>query len=125
MNTIVDRIKKLADKQHMSIAELERKLGFSNGQIRRWGSATPGVDKVEKVADFFNVSIPYLLGKETYAEMEFSRLKKREAPDKHEQETLVLFRKETADMTDEEKERFNNALSGLFQTARNLIKDDE
>ncbi|HDR3342188.1 TPA: hypothetical protein QCN85_006051 [Bacillus anthracis] len=41
-----------------------------------------------------------------------------------EQQALVMFRKETANMTDMEKERFNNALSGLMQTARSLIEDD-
>lgn len=44
--------------------------------------------------------------------------------DTQELETLVLFRKETEGMSDNEKERFNKALSGLMQSARNLIKDD-
>lgn len=43
---------------------------------------------------------------------------------KIEEQALVMFRKETANMTDMEKERFNNALSGLMQTARSLIEDD-
>ena len=45
------------------MAELERKLDFSNGSLRKWGSSMPSGDKIEKVADYFNVSTDYLLGR--------------------------------------------------------------
>lgn len=62
--TIVERIQKLMTEKHVSsIAELERKAGLPNGQIRRWDSSTPGIDKVAKVADYFNVSLDYLMGR--------------------------------------------------------------
>ncbi|OMC87426.1 hypothetical protein BK128_08340 [Viridibacillus sp. FSL H7-0596] len=61
--TIVERIEELVKRNHLSIAELERKAGLPNGQIRRWSTSNPGIDKVEKVADFFNVSVDYLLGR--------------------------------------------------------------
>lgn len=41
-----------------------------------------------------------------------------------EEQTLVMFRKETEDMSDDEKERFNKALSRMMKTARDLVKDD-
>lgn len=61
--TVVDIIKKLCGEQKITIAELERRIQLSNGQIRKWANQTPGVDKVQKVADYFNVSIDYLLGR--------------------------------------------------------------
>ncbi|OQV47765.1 helix-turn-helix domain-containing protein [Bacillus velezensis] len=61
--TIVERIKKLAKDKKISLAELERTTKLSNGTIRRWDEKTPGIDKVQKVADFFNVSVDYLLGR--------------------------------------------------------------
>ncbi|MED2764861.1 helix-turn-helix transcriptional regulator [Bacillus thuringiensis] len=61
--TVVDRIKKLCNEQKITIAELERRIQLSNGQIRKWANQTPGVDKVQKVADYFNVSLDYLLGR--------------------------------------------------------------
>ncbi|XLP25131.1 helix-turn-helix domain-containing protein [Bacillus toyonensis] len=69
--TIVDRIKRLCSEQKITIAELERRIQLSNGQIRKWANQTPGVDKVQKVADYFNVSLDYLLGrtKEKYWEL--------------------------------------------------------
>ena len=62
-NVLYDRIKELADKQNLSIRRLEEKLGFGNGVINRWRKTTPGVDKIEAVANFFGVTTDYLLGR--------------------------------------------------------------
>lgn len=59
---IVERIKKLCSNQKITIAELERRIQLSNGQIRKWSNQTPGIDKVQKVANYFGVSIDYLIG---------------------------------------------------------------
>ncbi|WP_088815674.1 MULTISPECIES: helix-turn-helix domain-containing protein [Listeria] len=60
MNTF-ERIKQLCEQQKISISELERKLNFGNGIIRKWEKAAPNSDKLQKVADYFNVSTDYLL----------------------------------------------------------------
>jgi len=60
---IVDRVKVLAAEKKITLAELERKLNFANSSIRRWDERTPGVDKIQKVADYFDVSADYLLGR--------------------------------------------------------------
>lgn len=46
-----------------SIAELERKLDISNGTISKWDKSKPGTQHLIKVADYFNVSTDYLLGR--------------------------------------------------------------
>lgn len=61
--TIYDRIKELASAKHVSVAELERHLGFSNGSLYKWSKTSPSIDKVKTVADYFNVSTDYLLGR--------------------------------------------------------------
>lgn len=61
--SLLDRIKLLASTHQLSLAELERKLNFSNGSLRKLDSSTPSGDKIEKVADYFNVSTDYLLGR--------------------------------------------------------------
>ncbi|MEC1177663.1 helix-turn-helix transcriptional regulator [Metasolibacillus meyeri] len=61
--SLVEKIKVLCKEQKISIAELERKTGISNGQIRKWDVSTPGTDKVAIVADYFDVSVDYLLGR--------------------------------------------------------------
>ncbi|MGM0238382.1 helix-turn-helix domain-containing protein [Enterococcus sp. AZ103] len=60
---LYEKIKELADGQKISIRRLEELLGYGNGTIRRWEKQTPGVDKIQKVADYFGVSIDYLLGR--------------------------------------------------------------
>lgn len=61
--SLVERIKELSANKKITIAELERNIGISNGQIRKWDASTPGIDKLELVADYFNVSVDYLLGR--------------------------------------------------------------
>jgi transcriptional regulator with XRE-family HTH domain len=61
--TIVNTIKTLCDDNNISIGDLERKLEFSQGLISRWDKNSPSIDKMVSVADFFQVSIDYLLGR--------------------------------------------------------------
>ena len=63
---ILDRVKKLCAENSISVGDLEKELEFSNGSIYKWIKTTPGADKVEKVADYFNVSVDYLLGKTAF-----------------------------------------------------------
>ncbi|WDC81729.1 helix-turn-helix transcriptional regulator [Ligilactobacillus ruminis] len=68
-----DNIKDLAAQKKISVAELERTLGFGNGSISKWNKQSPSADKLKKVADYFGVTIDYLLGrpdrKETNVEL--------------------------------------------------------
>lgn len=62
MNTY-EIIKTLANGRKMTVAELERKLGLSNGSVSKWAKSTPNSKYLEKVADYFDVSVDYLLGR--------------------------------------------------------------
>ena len=59
---ILDRVKFLTTQHHMTIAELERKLDFSQGSISRWNKQSPSSQRLQKVAEYFDVSTDYLLG---------------------------------------------------------------
>ena len=61
---ILERIKSLCASKGIGINELESLLGFSKSSMYRWNDSVPGADKLSKVADYFNVSTDYLLGKE-------------------------------------------------------------
>ena len=62
--SLLMRIRELAEEKGISIRKLERELGFSNKSIPQWDDHMPSIDKVEKVADYFGVTVDYLLGKE-------------------------------------------------------------
>lgn len=63
MTSLKDRIKQLASDHAMSIAELERKLNFANGSISKWDKQSPSMDRITVVADYFNVTTDYLIGR--------------------------------------------------------------
>ncbi|MGG0891655.1 helix-turn-helix transcriptional regulator [Cytobacillus horneckiae] len=58
---LVENIKSLCDIIGMSIPKLEKELGFGRGSIYNWEKSSPSIDKIEKVASYFNVSINRIL----------------------------------------------------------------
>ena len=64
--TLVDKIRTLARQRDMSLPQLEQELGLGNGTISRWRNSSPNTEKLQKIADYFNVSMDYLLGREKY-----------------------------------------------------------
>ncbi|MEK4148963.1 helix-turn-helix transcriptional regulator [Robertmurraya sp. FSL W8-0741] len=61
--TTFTRIKKLCNERKISINELENALGYSKNTLYRLKTQTPGADKLQKIADYFNTSTDYLLGR--------------------------------------------------------------
>jgi len=45
----------------ISIAKLEKETGLGNGTVGRWEKSSPSVENVKKVADYFKVSVDYLI----------------------------------------------------------------
>lgn len=64
--TLVDKIRTLARQRDMSLPQLEVELGLGNGTISRWRNSSPNTEKLQKIADYFNVSMDYLLGRESF-----------------------------------------------------------
>ena len=58
-----DRIKELADKQKISLNILEEKLGYSTNYLYSLKKGNPKSDRLQEIADYFNVSTDYLLGR--------------------------------------------------------------
>ena len=63
--TSYERIESLRKSKGLSQGKLEKQLVFSNGSISKWKNSTPKVERLQKLADFFGVSVEYLMtGKE-------------------------------------------------------------
>ncbi|WP_339101894.1 helix-turn-helix transcriptional regulator [Candidatus Enterococcus clewellii] len=58
-----NRILQLAKEHDTTIATIEKICGFGNGTIGRWKNSMPSIEKIIKVADFFNVGIDTLIGR--------------------------------------------------------------
>ena len=61
--SIKSRIQDLAAQHHETLAELERKLGMGNGTITRWDKRSPSSEKLAAVANHYNVTTDYILGR--------------------------------------------------------------
>lgn len=61
--TTLDRVKVLCKNRGITVKRLEEELDIPNNTIYQWKRIAPSLDKIQKVADFFNVSIDYLLGR--------------------------------------------------------------
>ena len=58
-----EKIKELSDKKGISINRLEEQLGFSRNTIYNMKTKKPNAERVAAIADYFNVSTDYLLGR--------------------------------------------------------------
>lgn len=59
--TVYERIENLRNSRKISQGKLEKELGFSNGSISKWKNSMPNPDRLQKIADYFNVSMEYLM----------------------------------------------------------------
>lgn len=57
---MVDRIRSLCAGRGMSLAALEKELGFANGSLAKTDEKTQS-GRIKAIADFFGVSMEYIL----------------------------------------------------------------
>lgn len=62
-NLLINNIRDLCKKNHVSISKLEADLFLSPGLISRWNKNMPSLDKIADIADYFGVSIDELAGR--------------------------------------------------------------
>lgn len=68
--SVYERIEELRKSKKISQGKLEKELGFSNGSISKWKSSMPTPERLKKLADYFCVSVEYLMtGEKTKTEM--------------------------------------------------------
>ncbi|EFZ35169.1 helix-turn-helix domain-containing protein [Ligilactobacillus ruminis] len=60
---MLDRIQELARKRNKNLKEVSRELGFSENYLYTLKTQAPSSDKLIKLANYFDVSTDYLLGR--------------------------------------------------------------
>lgn len=63
MFSTFDRIKDLAKQKGISLNALEKKLGYSRNTLYSMKDKKPNAERVSEIADYFQVSTDYLLGR--------------------------------------------------------------
>lgn len=76
-----DRIKALCKQKGVTITGTEKELGFARGSLCKVDTNKPSMDRVNKLADYFGVSVEYLMTGETPAEKKEVTLTKHDERD--------------------------------------------
>ena len=72
----IEKIRHLCAERGISIYGLEVATGIGRNNIRRWEEYNPSVDKVKAVADYFGVTVDYLLNEDAEPEEKDELLEK-------------------------------------------------
>jgi transcriptional regulator with XRE-family HTH domain len=130
--TAFDRVKKLCDEQKISIVELEERLQFGRNSLYGWKKKTPNGANLVKVAEYFDVSVDYLLGR-TDKKRYYDLTQKDERDIQKELEKMIeglsansgyaAFDGETLDdMDEEDRDLLKASLENSLRLAKRLAK---
>lgn len=59
--SLLENIQYLCEEHKTSVPKLENALGFGKGAIYKWEKSSPTTDKLQKVANYFKVSLDFLM----------------------------------------------------------------
>ncbi|HFI0736413.1 TPA: helix-turn-helix domain-containing protein [Streptococcus suis] len=63
MFSTFEKIKELAKKQGKSLGAVEEDLGYGRNTLYKIKNSTPNAERIAEIANYFNVSTDYLLGR--------------------------------------------------------------
>lgn len=67
---VYERIKVLAKERHITMRDLVNELGLAEDTVYAWKrDKIPTLPAITKIADYFNVSIDYLVGRTNHREI--------------------------------------------------------
>lgn len=106
-----ERIKKLRIEKKMTQQELGSKFGLTSTGVSYWesGKAIPNMEMMNKLSDFFGVTIDYLIGKNELDEND---------------EGMILFRK-AEKVNESDKQKMYNIINSTIDAFLNNNNDDD
>lgn len=113
--SLTNRIKELADQKKVTFAEIERKVGISNGQIRRWDTSSPKIENIQKVADYFDVSTDYLLGRSSNISIDGTVQEENLS-------SQIMFRMNTEGLSEDEVDELKDEVDRFLRFRRSEIE---
>lgn len=113
--TVFDRIKQLADKKGVSVSRVATDLGFSENLFYQWKKASPKSDRLEKVADYFGVSLDYLMGRTDNPVSSNS-------PDEYD-DLVMMFRKNEMEIPEERRDEYRHEVEKLMEFVKFTMKN--
>lgn len=114
--TAFDILKKLCDEQGISVNTLEENIGLGKNTLYSWKKNTPKGSNLIRVADYFDVSTDYLLGR-TNEKRHFDR----NVSENNSDPDIRTLQRAANKMTPEERKRAITILGAAFDD----LFDDE
>ncbi|WP_278851603.1 helix-turn-helix domain-containing protein [Ligilactobacillus aviarius] len=118
--TTFERIKKLAKNRGVTLQKVANELGFGESTLYKWKKQAPNGEYLAKVADYFHVSVDYLLGREDEKSTSDQKDLKKFLDDN----LNYGMTYDGQNLTDEEKERLKIALTQVFYKYKDKFKKD-
>ncbi|MFM0760831.1 helix-turn-helix transcriptional regulator [Streptococcus suis] len=122
MFSTFEKIKELAKKQGKSLGAVEEDLGYGRNTLYKIKNSTPNAERIAEIANYFNVSTDYLLGRTDNPRIAGDE--KSGNLDTAETQLVAAFRNQTHNMTEEDKIRFNKAIESMMVTAKTIMDDE-
>lgn len=123
---LFERVKELSKKRDKNLKEVAIELGFSENAFYKWKTQSPKAETLQKVADYFDVSVDYLLGRTDdphFVPSEF------EEEDDYEKELLMMFRKGEKEAGPEKRDLYRkqtkDLMSFISKTMKELDEEDD
>lgn len=110
---LYEKIKSLCDKEGISISGLEKQIGISNGQIKRWQKSSPSVENLRKVARYFDVSLEFLADDDVSAE------------DIEVSQDIRIMQRAAQNMSEEDRKKAIKVFEAFFENWDEMTKDDK
>lgn len=122
--TTFERIKDLAKKRDKSLQEIAVELGFSTNIFYKWKTQSPKGADLEKVADYFGVTVDYLLGRSNVPMWATEDHVKELDSFLEESNSSMTYKNKV--LTNAQKEKIKKMLEVLFwETGEELGKNEE
>lgn len=132
----LERVKTLCSQKKVSQRVMEKDIEISNGSSSKWNKSMPSADTLNKLSDYFGVSVEYLItGKEEDSEQKITSLSKSEELDIIEDVDVIMdklnkgedvvLRFNGAGAKDEGRELLRQSLLNTCRTAKLISKQKE
>ncbi|MBJ8204251.1 helix-turn-helix transcriptional regulator [Bacillus cereus] len=122
-------IKSLADKNGISLSDLAKQLNMGENSLYKWKTQKPAVDKLQLVADYFDVSVDYLLGRTSKEYWELTEKDEKDIQKKLEEliedmskADALSFSKDSEPMSEETKQLLIVSLENSLRLGKQMAK---
>lgn len=113
--TTFERIKELATKQGKSLNKVEEDLGYGRNVLYRLKNSNPSAERLEEIADYFNVSVDYLLGRT-------DKPQNVETEDEYD-DLVMMFRKNEMEIPEDRRDEYRREVEKLMDFVKFTMKE--